>query len=210
MDTVRASWWLGTLNNPTVEDRQTISGPAPRWLRMIKGQDEVGESGTLHIQFAVNTQQIRLSQLKTWLPRAHFEVARNQNAVANYVNKSETAVPDTQFEYNYVTENANRTFAQVMRLLAENADVEKTNRILRTPDGSGRIPSPVEVYTREYWETVRTVLAQDENLVGLLTQPQYLTAWKNTRDVWLGLVAVDRQTDISVAYQSPRNEIVNL
>lgn len=204
MDTVRGSWWGPcTLNNPTEQDRQTIHGPAPRWLRMIKGQDEIGKDGTLHIQFVVNTRQIRMSQLKEWLPRAHLEVAKNANAVANYVNKFDTAVPDTQFEHNYVSENANKTMADIMLMIADVAPLEDTVKKLKTLDVNGKLPKPDDVYKAEYWSSVEILLGQDENLVALLTQTQYLTAWIKTRRVWIAKIALDSQTKISVAYSSP-------
>lgn len=203
MDTVRGSWWLGTLNNPTELDRQTIHGPAPRWLRMVKGQDEIGENGTLHIQFALNTRQVRLSAIKEWLPRAHLEVARNANAVANYVSKDRTAVANSQFEHNYVSENANKTMADIMIMLAEVAQLEDTAKKLKTLDVSNKLPKPDDVYKAEYWSCVELLLGQDENLVGLLTQPQYERSWVKTRRVWIAKLALDSQTKISVGYGSP-------
>lgn len=214
MESVRGSWWGPcTLNNPTEQDRQTIHGPAPRWLRMIKGQDEIGDNGTLHIQFVVNTRQIRMSQLKAWLPRAHFELARNENAVANYCAKGPTSVPDTQFEHNYVNENANKTMADIMLMIADAADQlsERTRERLAKQDEQGKIMyKPQEVFKLEYWDSVEMLLCEDENLVGLLTQPQYERAWVNTRKVWFIKLNLDRQTRISLVQEPPRNEIVNL
>lgn len=167
---------------------------------MIKGQDEIGENGTLHIQFAMNTAQIRRSQISEWLPRAHLEAARNANAVANYVSKAKTAVEGTAFEHNYISENGTLTMANVMYKLAEVANVSKTNQILASPDNIRKAP---EVYTDEYWAAVEILLGEDENLVALLTQPNYLYSWKNTRRVWLMKVAIDRQTSVSIASISP-------
>lgn len=101
--TTRAGAWIGTLNNPTPEDRVALR-TQQRWMRSCKGQDEVGESGTLHIQFLVCTDWIRMSSLKRWLPRAHFEPCRGTQHVtnaSNYVHKPETAVEGTQFNYVY-------------------------------------------------------------------------------------------------------------
>lgn len=210
MDTVRGSWWSVTINNPTEQDRQTVNGPAPRWLRMIRGQEEMGANGTLHYQLAVNTQQIRASQIKEWLPRAHIEVARNPNALSNYVSKDKTAVPDTQFEHNYVN-NANGplTMAQVLMKVAEVANTERSRQRLSANDGNP-LPKPDEVYGDEYWCAVEVLLGQDENLVALLTQPQYQRAWVKTRRVWLAKLAVDRQTELSVGSASPVAENILL
>lgn len=209
MDTIRGSWWSVTINNPTEQDRQTIHGPAPRWLRMIRGQEELGANGTLHYQLAVNTQQIRASQIKEWLPRAHIEVARNPNALANYVNKDNTAVPDTQFEHNYVN-NANGplTMANVLMKIAEIANVCETERKISAKDDNG-LPlykNTDDIYRMEYWSAVEILLGDNENLVALLTQPQYERAWVKTRRVWLMKLAVDRQTELSVGSASPAEE----
>lgn len=222
--TSRGTWWSITVNNPTEQDRQTIHGPAPRWLRMVKGQDEIGEkSGILHIQAVANTTQTRMSSLMEWLPRAHIQLAHNSNALANYVFKEETAVEGTRFEHNYVNQLANGplTMAQVMMKIAEVANVENTRKRLR-PDNDNVSPLPKldEVYADEFWAAVEILLGQDENLVAFLTQPQYQRAWVKTRRVWLMKLAVDRQTEISVAgltgdagvsgTDSSRNELISL
>lgn len=91
MTTVRASYWLVTINNPTPEDRQTLREPAD-FCKQLWYQDEVGENGTLHIQLCINSTQVRFSQVKEWLPRAHIEAARNSQACKNYCKKSDTSV----------------------------------------------------------------------------------------------------------------------
>lgn len=207
METVRGSWWLITINNPTELDRQTFSNPPPRWLRMAKGQDEIGENGTLHIQAALNTQQVRMSQIKQWLPRAHIELARNAAAVANYVSKDRTSVPDTQFEYNHVNEtgNGSLTMAQVMMLLAEyaypNSEITKLAGEIGV-DERPRYKTVEEIYKVEYWDSVNMLLTQNENLVALLTQPQYERSWIKTRKVWCLKLQLDRQTNVSVVYEN--------
>lgn len=99
--TTRANAWIGTLNNPIEEERVTLR-TQQRWLKSCKGQDEIASTGTRHIQFMIHTDQIRLSTLKGWLPRAHFEPVRSAQHKANadaYVNKDATSVAGTQFHY---------------------------------------------------------------------------------------------------------------
>lgn len=100
-DTLKATYWGPcTINNPTDDDRARLSEPNwPEWVKGVRGQDEVGENGTPHIQFMVICKaQQRLSALKKWLPRAHLEAARNVKAVQAYVSKTDTAVEGTRFE----------------------------------------------------------------------------------------------------------------
>lgn len=176
---------------------------------MVKGQDEIGENGTLHIQFALNTRQIRLSQIKEWLPRAHLEVAKNANAITNYVSKVQTAVANSQFEHNYVDENANKTMADIMLMLADAANLERTRERLAELDDRGLpVRKPIDCYKVEYWEAVEMLLCQDENLVALLTQPQYERSWIKTRNVWIMKNQVDRQTKVLVKSPEQNTESI--
>lgn len=214
MSTVRASWWSVTINNPTELDRQTVHGPAPRWVRIIKGQDEIGESGTLHLQMALNTAQVRMSQVKQWLPRAHIEAARNANALANYVSKDKTAVANSQFEHNYYDTNS-QSMPDVLMLIAEVANTELTAKRMAVNVDTGKVDmKKEEAYKQEFWDAVAIVVGNNENLIQTLTMPSYEKAWVKTRNVWLLKVQVDRQTELSLAgptgYGSEQNIFVPL
>jgi len=95
MGTERSSWWSLTINNPDDTSFLSLSESPPAWVRELWYQQEVGAQGTLHIQGAVNTTQQRFGTLKTWLPTAHIESARNPTALKRYCQKSDTAVPGT-------------------------------------------------------------------------------------------------------------------
>lgn len=101
MTTQRATCWSITINNPTFEDEEAIAiARQMKWK--VEGQLEKGKEGTLHYQLLVRTPQVRFSAIKKQFPRAHIEVARNQTALANYVNKEDTresALPTTQEMY---------------------------------------------------------------------------------------------------------------
>jgi hypothetical protein len=73
----RSSWWGITINNPTDEDFSLVKN-IPSFVRYVKGQQELGENETLHIQAVANTAQVRMSQMKSWLPRAHFETLKSK------------------------------------------------------------------------------------------------------------------------------------
>jgi len=94
----KARNWSITINNPNESDYSQIEMlKSKSWCKEWKGQVERGESGTLHIQGCVKTDNIRFSMLKKVLPRAHIEVARNAVALRKYVEKVETRVaPLTQ------------------------------------------------------------------------------------------------------------------
>lgn len=91
--TARASAWSITINNPTQEDVDAWKNMTIHpWVREVQGQLEQGANGTPHIQGLLRTVQVRFSQIKTALPRAHIEVARNVTALAKYVSKEDTRV----------------------------------------------------------------------------------------------------------------------
>jgi len=96
----RASMWGITLNNPTPAELEKMRYPnLPNFVISIKHQQEIGESGTLHVQCALKTTSRDFTTIKKYLPRAFIEIARNQDALNNYVQKIETAVPGTQYEW---------------------------------------------------------------------------------------------------------------
>jgi len=85
--TERATSWSITINNPTdVETRCEVPG----WS--LEGQYEVGEEGTRHFQGMLKTPQVRFAAVKKVFPRAHIEVARNEQALKNYVHKVDSRV----------------------------------------------------------------------------------------------------------------------
>jgi len=180
--TERASWWSITINNPNDDDREALKNP-PSWVKLVKCQDEVGDNGTLHIQGALNTTQVRFSQVKNWLSRAHIEVARDKSALLKYVEKSDTAIDGTQFQ------NAREflTTAKALRKLAR-------HYIKPTEEDIG--DRPELAVKRAYWRAVRDILREDEELVSLYSRPDLFRAWENTWEVWLEKVEEeDRQTD---------------
>lgn len=89
----KARNWSITINNPTADDHVCIEQlKAKPWCKQWLGQLEEGDNGTPHIQAALKTDNIRFSQVKKALPRAHIEVARNAVALRQYVQKEDTRV----------------------------------------------------------------------------------------------------------------------
>lgn len=89
----KARNWSITINNPTVQDYADVEQLKARpWCKEWVGQLEQGENGTEHIQAHLKTDNVRFSQVKKALPRAHIEVARNAVALRQYVQKEETRV----------------------------------------------------------------------------------------------------------------------
>lgn len=85
----RATCWSITINNPIDSEYKSVQLPAG-WVLM--GQLEQGAEGTVHFQGMLKTPQVRFSCVKKTFPRAHIEVARNPQALQQYVNKEESRV----------------------------------------------------------------------------------------------------------------------
>lgn len=105
----KAKRWCFTINMASDEDRLTelacwgfepADGPQGEWHRMrdnieyLHFQEEQGAQGTHHLQgFLILKKQERLSWLKRFHPRAHWEVARGTNKQADdYTRKEDTRV----------------------------------------------------------------------------------------------------------------------
>lgn len=87
----RASAWSVTINNPQPSDYEEIAIARQKGWK-VEGQVEKGEEGTLHLQLAVRTPQVRFSAVKKQFSRAHIEPARNVTALSKYVAKAATRV----------------------------------------------------------------------------------------------------------------------
>lgn len=164
----------------------------PRWLRMVRGQDEVGANGTAHLQIFANTDQVRMSAIKTWLPRAHIKPCITQEHIERtkaYVHKQdETTVANTQFERIIRGGNQSLTMAEMLMRFAEHSWTHEFMAKLNDDRMNANMkPKPLkEYYEEEFWHIVNEeLLPENPDLIGLVTQPQYIRAWVNTRKVWI-------------------------
>jgi len=96
--TGRSTCWSITINNPTPDD---LLCTTVGWK--LTGQHEVGAEGTPHFQGMLRTPQVRFSAVKRAFPRAHIEVAKNEQALVKYVSKEETRVATHEQQLNMFT-----------------------------------------------------------------------------------------------------------
>lgn len=96
----QARWWCFTLNNYSPAELVLIR----RWVDRVDKfvatylifQQEVGENGTPHLQGCVCfNKKMRLTEVRTLLRRAHWEVARNIDASIKYCKKDDSRLEDT-------------------------------------------------------------------------------------------------------------------
>lgn len=199
--TVRGSYWGLVINNPTEEDRVKLQSP-PNWLRRVRGQDEVGEQGTLHIQAVCNTEQVRFSSLKSWLPRAHITRLATKLHYENqlkYVHKDETCDNvESRFDLVIRGESEPRTMDSILTRMAQLAwtNQQVAKKLEEYPETYKKAK---DVYEAEYWAIARMMIAEEPATVSTFTVPNLKVAWLNTRDVWIMVNNVARQTDITIS-----------
>jgi len=187
--TARASWWSVTINNPTPADFASLKKEnLPSWVKFLKGQDEIGKNGTPHLQFAVQTAQVRHAAMRSWLPRAHIEIARDKVALLKYVEKTDTAVPGTQvtIQADYL---AMDSALKAIAVHAMDWDEWRQRVSIKAQATDGAFEKD------EFWQAVNKILRVSPKQVGLYTNPQLERAWVKTRAVWIDLLEKDRQTD---------------
>lgn len=99
--TIRSSQWSVTAFNKDIdilEDKANY----PSWVKCVLGGREIcPTTGTLHFQASVHlNKQVRMSQLKKWLPTAKLLPARKPQALDKYAMKKETADGEKSIRVN--------------------------------------------------------------------------------------------------------------
>lgn len=181
-------WAFTAYENQWELFNRPVTDPIAKW----GWQEEVcPDSGRRHYQgYIQTTRQVRLSQLVKILPGVHLEIARNWDALVNYCKKDETAVDGTRFEAT----NPVRSMSMAQALIRVASKVK--------PVFTGADSDLDQIRKRnalEFDVAVAELLREDENLIGLYSQPQYERAYVKWRNVWLEKAnseKTDRQTDI--------------
>lgn len=130
--------WLGTLNNPQdglykeyLEKWMTVKG-----CKYVCGQLEKGAEGTVHIQYFLNfAEPTRVSALKKYCSRSHFEEVKVNNGAHTYCMKEETRVDGPwEFGTKPVQRNSKQDWEEV-RDKAKKGDLDSI---------------PAEIYVKHY------------------------------------------------------------
>jgi len=124
---LRSACWSITINNPTPEELLFERVKANGWK--IEGQMEKGKEGTEHYQGMLTTpQKPAFSTVKTVLPRAHIEKARQKELLAKYVHKDDTRIANvdpvgthipTIFEYQDVVASSPGIMERILKVQDE-------------------------------------------------------------------------------------------
>jgi len=179
--TDKATWWSVTEFLPEYQDVLKDNSKWPDWVKAVHGGlEQCPSTSTIHFQGAIQcVRQVRFTQIKQWLPKAHIEVARSSEALRKYAMKSDTAVGDK------VVVSNSREYWSMERSMCELAlyasEYEEFSMGLRE---RGCEP-PKCPEKEEYWFCVRKILRLQPFRASTFAQPQMEKFWINTRQVWL-------------------------
>jgi len=148
--------------------------PFPSFVRQVLGGREIcPHTGREHFQGAVQCwQQVRYTAFKDWLPTAHLENARKEEALKLYAMKAATAVGEKNVVQNTLKHfSANEICEQIA--LAVTRQGNQTDR-----------------QTDSFWRGVKAILMDSPELAGQLMNPSLRNFYKNTESVWLSRAIV--------------------
>jgi len=189
MSTVRGSAWSITINNPTRSDDENIDLARQRSGWQVIGQKEEGENGTPHYQLMLKTPQIRFSAVKKAFPRAHIELARNADALEEYVQKEETRTGELTISDKYPS--MSRAYTMWYEWV-ESSQYRKGGWVNLTPDG----------YLEAFDSFASQAIMDGYYIETMAVNPQVRSAIKKfgysilvRESNKLNLTSIDRQTD---------------
>lgn len=178
--TDKSIWWSITAFNDEIAVCEDVSN-YPHFVRTVLGGREVcPETGRLHFQGALQCKsQQRMSAIKKWLPTAHLETARQEEALKRYAMKEETAVDD---KHERINTRKFLSMAEALTIIGSHCigiDVIDFVQEFNLKDTD-------EALKKMYWRAVKKHLEDDKyDDIGLFSQPQMISAWKNTHSVWV-------------------------
>lgn len=178
--TDKASAWSVTAFNTEIEVLEDVSTYPDFVKEVLGGREMCPQTGTMHFQGAVilHSQQ-RLSALKKWLPTAHWEPARQRDALKRYAMKLDTAVGEKTVRENAIPY---MDIEQKMRMLAEAyfaftpADVDKEMEYKERDPKDG-----------EFWFllTHKVLPKYSGKIINSFAYPEVRILWRNTKAFWI-------------------------
>lgn len=180
----KSTWWSVTAFNAEIS--QLESAEFPEFVaKVYGGREKCPETGREHFQGAIQCRrQVRMTQLKTWLPTAHLEPARNVDALKKYAMKEETAVGEK-------TERSNAVPMVTIRNIME--WLSHTHDELNLKDYIDELVKKYGYTVKKakheaYWRAVRELLTYNEcarNVCHLFSRADVKDLWYHTGDVWV-------------------------
>lgn len=151
--------------------------------------EESPTTGRKHYQGFIRTsRQVRFKQLSQLFPGVHIEPAKNWDALVNYCKKTDTRIDGTEPNHQSF-QSRSMSMSQALIQVARYRPRLDYSRAETTPEHR-------QLYVLEYEMAVSDLLREDENLIGVYSQPQYERSYVKWRSVWIEKAEqTDRQTD---------------
>jgi len=191
MNTTRSTCWSLTIANPTAKQEEEIALARQKGWE-VTGQKERGEGGLEHYQLMLKTPQVRFSAVKKSFATAHIEIARNQAALATYVNKEETRVgtlPKAQDKYPSLS----KFWDLIWSYCCAHNLVRITDKGFLWRYKDDHKPIPLNILD----DATRYLIKEGYHVEGIACNPSTRSAFKNYSLAILErcYAAIDRQTD---------------
>lgn len=179
--TSKSTWWSVTAFNAEISLLE--SNEFPEFVAKLHGGREVcPTTGREHFQGAIQCRrQVRLSQIKQWLPTAHLEPARDRLALRQYAMKEATASGPKESRENTVET------VSIRRLLVRLAEVWDESEFVKT---WSEVECTKKAFDVCYWHCVRQLLRDVpafREVPHLFARSDVVTVWRHTRSVWTEL-----------------------
>lgn len=199
----KSSWWSITSFDDSEWERLKQSDKFPAFVKSVYGGlEECPDTKRQHFQGAVNTQHIRFSQLKTWLPKAHIEKAIKPENLVKYAMKAETAVDEK------IKRSNPRTFLEHHDLCEHIAwygiPSSYRDKAIEQAETNTVIPPITESM---YWHGVSVIILERPDLSGSLSKFN-MTFWLKTAETWLLRVSSPGWAPRLVLPEEPDAEVV--
>jgi len=187
MSTVRATYWSVTAygdNIARLEDKEHY----PRLVKEVDGgREQCPKTKRIHYQGRIVCRsQQRRSALSKWLPGAHFEPAKDKDALKAYVLKEDTAVgPKT----TTVNERKYLSMAEALTIVGSHTYVKYHHNTWYAKEGfenfktKGNNPEKAAAKW-VFWIGVREHVKEFPDDISLFSQPQMERAWTNSWGIW--------------------------
>lgn len=171
---IKSTWWSVTAYNDEIGLMQDVSKYPSVVKQILGGLEECPKTKTIHFQGALQChRQVRMSQLKEWLPTAHLEPATNSIALSKYAMKPETSIGEKKILINskkfYSADN-------ILQMIASEPAVQASYK--------GQTDRQTDSLKR-FWIGVRSILTKSPELAGQLMNPSLKSFWVSTEPVWI-------------------------
>lgn len=166
----KSTWWSVTAFNNEIALLEDSERMPPFVKKVFGGREECPKTKTLHFQGALQcNQQVRMSQIKSWLKTAHLEPARDKECLKKYAMKAETAVGEKT-----VTVNANPYYPahEILQLIGDQLTLAELSE------------------DNCFYLAVNRLLKKNKILAGQLMNPSLKKFFLETRYSWQSSVIV--------------------